>query len=351
MIRALSYIVIVGGIIAGLVACGVASSQWPQATRSDFDILAEAQQIREDEQFSVLSRAREIEMQFTATAEAARATTTAEAYRVWAEQAKAEATATAVAAQIRATATAEANYIRATATTEAVRATATAEAVLFAQQATVTAQQWMERATATAEAQRLNAIATTSAIYAQSTATAVEVRKRELQLEREENMNQVRAMIPYAIIILSAGVILWGAVRLIMAVELRVRAIPRDERGDAPVMMLSFRGATYAYDPDRGFGPVTMFTGEGAAQPAMAREEIQERVTARDQTVDLVHRGFEGQGGRRRRVTAQQAGELMAQPALPGPVHVVPPEQVGRWLKDVEPQAMAQLVEGEVLND
>jgi hypothetical protein len=76
--------------------------------------------------------------------------------------------------------------------------------------------------------------------------------------------------------------------------------------------------------------------------------KIQERVTMRDQTIDAVTRGLPGTG--RKRPSGKRAARLMTHPSSTGgqrPVRIVEPQQVRGWLRDVRPQAMRRLIQGD----
>ena len=150
----------------------------------------------------------------------------------------------------------------------------------------------------------------------------------------------MRAYGPWVILVAVVILILWGGYRMIRAYELRLRAIPRDARGDAPVLILNQGRQLVAYDPDRAFGPATVF-GDKVQQPELAAPDVQERVTLRDQTIDAVSRGLAG--GTSRRPSRRKAAQLMAgqpPPAIKGPIRVVEPRRVRGWLQDVTPQAL-----------
>lgn len=281
----------------------------------------------------------------TATAEARKAaewqaTMTAEA-RMW------EITATAAAIQWEATATAAA--VNATATAEALArerawedATATAVAIRTENDTRMTVTAWQVTQTAAA------------AEFAADEALRAEQLERErLATQRERIVYPVRAYGPWLILLCAAGMLIWGAYRFIRVGELRAQAVPRDARGDAPLIPVRLPGGGIVWlDLDIANGPVTVITGDGeVSQPMLAAPEVQERTKARDQAIDLVHRGLPSQTPRR--VTPQQAARLAQTnpaPQLTGPVQIIDPAQVRKWLQEVEPQALsgALIVEGEV---
>jgi hypothetical protein len=180
------------------------------------------------------------------------------------------------------------------------------------------------------------------------------VRQAQLETRRQEIVYPVKAYGPWVILFVLIAVAAWAGYRLVRAYEIRLRAVPRDDRGDAPVLVLQQGPRLIAYDPDRAVGPATVFDVD-VHQPQLVDREAQERTTARDQAIDLTSRGLPR---RQKRGVSQARGRRMFQragstPASQGLVRVVPPAAVRPWLQEVRPQALrrALVVEGEVLSD
>jgi hypothetical protein len=293
--------------------------------------------------------------QQTATAAALQATATQQAWR---------ATATADAQRSQATATAEARHAAATATAwimtveaERVQATATAEAQRRAE----------ERA-----AQAANATATADTIVFQATVAAIaadreavdalnaEILERErLTTERERLVYPIRAYGPWVLLACAAALGVYGVHLLLEAYNVRLRALSRDERGDAPVLVLHQGKRVQIIDVDPNLHGVLEVDEAGRVQPPQLTDEQrqqQERVKRRDQMVDLFNRGLPGEGRSPRRPTRKRAAQLMLSgPTVappPGAVQIIDPQQVKPWLRDVEPKALAgAVVEGEILEE
>jgi len=196
------------------------------------------------------------------------------------------AAATAQAAQAQreqytaqATATAQAQAAHATATMQAAQATATVAAVEWAQQATATAVSWESAVQGTAVAQE-----------AQATVQAATSAQAQLELRRQQMVAPVTAFGPWLLLGAAFAMILWGGYRLVIASEVRLRTVQRDARGDAPLLVLGKRGGVVVYDADKAFGPATVIEAT-VTQPQLTDADRQERVTERDQMVDLAHRG------------------------------------------------------------
>lgn len=281
---------------------------------------------------------REYYAQATATAQAeawraAAATATTDAIR-W--QATATADAQREALALQATATAQAYQLQATATAQAV--------ALAAWQATATADAARWQATATAEALALQATATAQALQAQAlalqaTATAQAV---EREAQRARLVYPLRAFGPWVVGLAFLVLLLYAGWRLVLVLEVRGRALRRDARGDAPVLVINQGRQLVVYDPDRSFGPAAVVTEAGVSAPALADEVQQAAVTMRDQAVDLATRGLPAtNGGTAQPQRARQAATARLAMGAGAPlVRVVTPADVRPWLRDVLPQAL-----------
>ncbi len=231
--------------------------------------------------------------------------------------------ATATAASVQATATARTQAIAATATATSWAATATADAVAWSQAATATRSAWEVQATSTAVA-----------AAAIATAQAAQAEQARLEAERARLVYPVRAYGPWALLFTAFALLLWAGYRMARAAEARVRAVPRDARGDAP-LFIDEKGNII--DADRSLYPVVN------AQYPQLPPEVQDRVTARDQAVDLMSRGLPGQAsGQRRRLPPNLPAMAPPPRAL---IRIVPPEQVRPWLEEVEPKVLGHIEE------
>jgi hypothetical protein len=130
----------------------------------------------------------------------------------------------------------------------------------------------------------------------QLTAQSAQAEQARLEAERARLTYPVRAYGPWALLFTAFALLLWAGYRMTKAAEARVRAVPRDARGDAPILVLPRPGGgIVVMDPDRSFGPATVVDRE-VEQPPLAPPEYQAGVVARDQAVDLVSRGLPGSG-------------------------------------------------------
>ncbi len=137
-----------------------------------------------------------------------------------------------------------------------------------------------------------------------------------------------------------------------------MRALSRDARGDAPVLVLSHGKRMQVIDVDPALHGALEIDDQGSIhQPQLTDDERQERVKRRDQLVDLYSRGLPGTGGGPRRPTGTRAAKMLSAGGAPvappqGAVQIVDPQRVRPWLRDVEPKALAgAVVEGEILEE
>jgi hypothetical protein len=240
-----------------------------------------------------------IDAQYTAVASAAtltaaahQSTATAEAQRRVDQEARLHATATAETKQIAATATAQIANANATATSTAGRATSTVEAANWSHNATATVAAWSIQATATVEAHN-----------AWITIQAAEARRAELDLHREETIAPLRTYGPWiagsAFMILIIAVIAGVVTSFLKVYEIQNSAIQRDERGDAPLLLIDPKRGWQIADPDLAQWPILT----GAESQPRADEETQAAIKRRDQMLDI---GTRGSTGRRARGSARQ---------------------------------------------
>jgi hypothetical protein len=234
-------------------------------------------------------------------------------------------TATAQAAVAYATATAQTGNAYATATAQAQGLTATAEA----QRATATTQ--AGQLTATAVTYRDNQTATADAHHWQQTVAAGNVTATSVAItataqarvsERERLTHPLRTYGPWVLMTISVVAIGYIAWRFITVIEIRLRTLKRDARGDAPIYASGDGRAITLYDPDRNFwAGATIIDGQVIKVYETAPSAShQARLVAGDQAVDLVTRG-PLDGERQRPFTRRQrmgvARRLLAPPPQP----------------------------------
>lgn len=259
--------------------------------------------------------------------------------------------------------TLKAAYVAAQATSESIHAAAAATQTQRVWSATATAASSQATATAAANAAaeswsstatqsvwNRQATADTAGLQALQTAQAAQADMARLAVERQRAINQVQAGAPWVILAIAVPLAtylawVWGRTE-----ALRRRAIPRDPRGDAPILILDDHGRRNVIDPDLFFGAVVTISKNGQPQaPVLITPELQSQVKARDQAVDLMNRGLPGQTQHRRALPSLV-------PAHPNQalanVRVVDSSEVKDWLPDVLPHIHRHaLEEGEVRDD
>jgi hypothetical protein len=257
----------------------------------------------------------------------------------------------------------QAAYVAAQATDESIRAAAAATQTQQVWNATATADSSQATATAAANATAVSWSSTTTqaawnnqataevaSVQALQTGQAAQADMARMAAERQRTINKVQAAAPWVILAIAVPLVaylawIWGNTE-----ALRRRAIPRDPRGDAPILILDDHRHRNVIDPDLFFGAVVSIGKSGQPEaPMLSAPELQSQVKARDQAVDLVSRGLPGQSPRRRALPAFP--QPPSNPLL-GNVRVVESEEVKDWLSDVLPRIQRQaLQEGEIKND
>jgi hypothetical protein len=270
-----------------------------------------------------------------------------------------QATAQAAATQDASMATS----VAAQATEESFRAAAAATQTQQVWSATATADSNLTTATAAANATAMSVVGTATqavlnnqataevaGLQALQTAQAAQADMARMAAERQRTINKVQAAAPWVVLTILVPLVaylawLWGN-----AEALRRRAIPRDPRGDAPILILDGHGRRNVIDPDLFFGAALTINKEGQMEaPSLTAPQHQSQVKARDQAVDLISRGLPSQAPRRRTLPALP----QSQPNPPSAnVRVVEPDEVKEWLSDVLPRIQQQsLQEGEGNDD
>ncbi len=198
--------------------------------------------------------------------------------------------------------------------------------------------------TSTAIDNQSKATVTIAESNARSTIVAGEAESVTLAVERERMTNRVQAFAPWAVLTIVLLVLIYIILR-----RNRIILVSRDARGDARLMII---GNTI-YDPDRNPAPVLHLSDGKPSTPIPADPAT----VARDQAIDLAHRGLPGEGRKRispGRAARLLAPEMQAKPHVPTPpvrIHVLPPGQAKPIARDVLPSMLLDVVEGEIVED
>jgi len=202
---------------------------------------------------------------------------------------------------------------------QAVQATQTANAAH-------TATTWPQTATPLA--------ATQQAIVAQA-----EAAQRRAQWEQILIPLQVIAFsaLGFAILVLLVLGFVKAYQRLLPALEIRLRTFRRGPH-DAPLVFLD----NLIIDPDRNFGPALHFNRTGAHTAGLApTPQLQERLVARDQAVDLA-RTQPMTTSRQRPSSLEAFANINPEPASTLQIEIVEPQEVKPWLDEVEHKLLPQ---------
>ena len=150
----------------------------------------------------------------------------------------------------------------ATVNSDLTTATAAANATAESWSATVTQAAWFSQATAE-----------TAGLQALQTAQAAQADMARLAAERQRTINQIQAAAPGVILAIVVPFVIYLAWQLGNAETLRRRAIPRDPRGDAPILILDNHGRRNVIDPDLFFGAAVSIGRNGRPEhlPGSAR--------------------------------------------------------------------------------
>ena len=147
---------------------------------------------------------------------------------------------------------------------------------------------------------------------AQQTQIASDQTRNLLELERQQNSNRFKALLPGLTFAFLAVVAIW--VIMTITRRERMRVVPRDARGDAPLLLDVVDGVTTDIDasPNYQTGTRRLKKPEDDPVPQLptVTAERQDKVKGNDQLLDLATRGLPGQGGKpeeRKQLAAEAA--------------------------------------------
>jgi hypothetical protein len=126
---------------------------------------------------------------------------------------------------------------------------------------------------------------------AAATVQAYQVEQAELAADRARKVNNLVAWLPYFVLGLILIIATWLIVQYGWAGVLRMRHVPKDARGDA---MIYLAPGGDIVDPDLMADVVLHKGRDGRYHPATTDAETLAGVKARDQSIDLAHRGLPG---------------------------------------------------------
>ncbi len=172
-------------------------------------------------------------------------------------------------------------------TERAWNATTTADSIQSTTVALGTASAVAQQILWTQRAIDITATADIAAVQAFATEQYSIARTQELALERESMMNQVRAVVPWAMLVTT-----FVTLAVFFKRWSRVRVIQRDPRGDAPLLLDVVDGV--AYDADRNPTSTAGLQREDLKRLPLFSTEDHTQTTTQDQMLDLATRGLPG---------------------------------------------------------
>ena len=222
----------------------------------------------------------------------------------------------------------------ATSTADSIQSTtiAVGTASAVAQQA-----MWTQRAmdiTATADIASLQAFATKQYSIA---------RTEQLSLERKELMNNVAAIMPWAMLVIT-----YVLIAIFFKRWTRVRVIQRDLRGDAPLLLNVVDGI--AYDADRN--PTSTAGLQRADLQLLPQISASDhtQTTARDQMVDLATRSLTGTNQRKGISKQLKEEKLLGDEAMPK-IETIDSISARPLYKDVIPHIVQDSIDAEIVSE
>jgi hypothetical protein len=196
---------------------------------------------------------------------------------------------------------------------------------------------WTQRAidvTATADSAAAQAFATEQYSIA---------RTQELALERETMMNQVRAVVPWAMLVIT-----FLTLAIFFKHWTRVRIIQRDSRGDAPLLLDVVDGV--AYDADRSPTSTAGLQREDLKRLPLFSTEDHTQTTTRDQMLDLATRGLPGTNQRKGLSKQLKDDAITGDGSMPK-IETIDANSARPLFKDVIPHIVQDSIDAEVISE
>jgi hypothetical protein len=228
-------------------------------------------------------------------------------------------------------------------TERAWNATTTADSIQSTSIASGTASAVAQQILWTQRAINVTATADSAAVQAFATEQYSIARTRELALERETMMNQVRAVVPWAML---------GITFVTFAIFFkrwtRVRVIQRDPRGDAPLLLDVVDGVTY--DADRSPTSTAGLQREDLKRLPQFSAEDHTQTTTRDQMLDLATRGLPGANQRKGLSRQLKPDSITREGSIPK-IETIDATSARPLFKDVIPHIVQDSIDAEVISE
>ena len=234
-------------------------------------------------------------------------------------------------------ATQQAWSVQATATERVWEATSTAASIQATSTAVATGTALAIQSTATQHAFNITSTADAASVQAFATQQYASARTEELSLQRQELVNNMAAVTPWAALIAAFFVAIVLVFRLT-----RVRVIQRAANGDAPLLLDMVDGI--AYDADRHPSSTASLMHRDLKQLPSFSSSEHLRVTTQDQMLDLAAKLPESQRSKERLTLVNPITENNPK------VQIITETQAQAWLKDVLPHLYQDAIEGEIVS-
>jgi hypothetical protein len=239
-------------------------------------------------------------------------------------------------------ATQQAMQIQSQSTERAWNATSTADSIQSTTVALGTASAVAQQAIWTQRAMDITATADAASVQAFATKQYSIARTEELSLKRKELMNNVVAITPWAMLVVT-----FVFLTIFFKRWTRVRIIKRDPRGDAPLLLDVVDGV--AYDADRHPASTAGLLREDLKRLPQFSASDHTQTTARDQMVDVVTRGLPGTT-QRKGISKQFKDESISEDSSIPKIETIDPISARPLFKDVIPHIVQDSIDAEIIS-
>ncbi len=218
-------------------------------------------------------------------------------------------------------------------------ATSTADTIQSTTMASGTATAGAAQAIWTQRAVDITSTADVASVQAYATQEYAAAKSNELSLQRQELMNNVAAVTPWA----AFGVAFLVAILLVLRWS-RVRVIQRAPNGDAPLLLDVVDSV--AYDADRHPTSTAGLTRQDLKRLPQFSPAEHLQITAQDQLLDMTSRGTDTGHELNRKTSMAQA---MLQPGNHPQIQILETNQARPLFQDVLPRLVQDAIEAEVI--
>jgi len=227
-------------------------------------------------------------------------------------------------------------------TERAWNATATADSIQSTTIALGTASAVAQNAIWTQRAMDITATADSASVQAFATKQFSIARTEELSLERKELMNNVAAVAPWTMLVVT-----FISLAVFFKRWSRVRVIQRDPRGDAPLLLDVVDGV--AYDADRHPTSTGGLQREDLKRLPQFSTKDHTQTTARDQLVDIATRGLADTSQRKGNSRQLKDESLSGDDNMPK-IETIDATSARPLFKDVLPHIVQDSIDAEIIS-